>query len=447
MTGLRPAHLASWLVALGFAAAPGVQASEPPAGPITADQAVAIALERNHDVAIAAANYEAARGQSWQALRGVLPSVSSSAAYTHSKSVGQTIVGNRPVTGEAEVDFSSINVTLDQSVFSWSNIRSLESARASARSSSGLSKAEELNVALNVRAQYYELLKALRLAVVRDEAVKLSEDQLRRAETLFELGSVARNDVLQARVNLQQARLAQITARNKVEVERGRLAQLLGLPVDSPLEIAQDLEVEAAELDSTAVLKEALAARPDVGAAHETVRSSSASLGSARAGHFPELFGRVSWSWTYRPGKDLDPFSGQVVENDTHGWSAATGVSVNLFDGMAVEGQVKSAKWRLAADRSRLRQLELVVALEVKEALLGVRESRQSIEAAREGVSLAEENLKLAQERYDVGSGTILELNAAQVSLIESRSSLVDAQAALLVALARLDKARGAGLP
>ncbi len=55
--------------------------------------------------------------------------------------------------------------------------------------------------------------------------------------------------------------------------------------------------------------------------------------------------------------------------------------------------------------------------------------------------------MKLAQERYQVGSGTILELDEAQVSLIESRSALVDAEAALRVAEARLERARGAGLP
>ncbi len=448
MIGIRRAHRFGLVLALAAAPA-ALQAAEGPElppGPLTADQVVRIAIERNYDVAIAEANYQASRGQSRQALRGVLPSLSASATYNHTKVTGPAIVDNRPAIGETEADSRNVNLTLDHSFFNWASIQNLRSARASSRSSGGLAKTEALDVALEVRSQFYDLLKAIKLREVRDEAVKLSEDQLHRAETMFELGSVARNDVLQARVNLQQGRLDQIKARNLVEVERGQLAQLMGLPADTPIEIADEIEAgEVGEVDSTVVVHEALQARPDVSAARETIDASSAGLGAARAGRYPELFGRVNWFWTYRPGTDQT--DGLTLENDTNGWAAAAGVSMSIFDGMLTEGQIKSAKSQLAADRSRLQRLESAVALEVKEAILGVREAQQSIAAATEGVGLAQENLSLAQQRYEVGSGTILELNEAQVSLIEARSALVDSQAALRVAQARLDRARGAGLP
>jgi len=456
MIGLRPALLVLPVLIsglqVGVRAAPA-QDLEVPAGALGADDAVRIALERNHSVAIAESNYEAARGESWQALRGVLPSVSSSGVYTHTDVTGPAIVDNRLAIGRTRADSRSIDLLVNQSVFSWTDIQTLRSARAGARSSSGLARAEELDVALEVRTQFYELLRALKQREVRDEGVKLSEDQLKRAETLFELGSVARSDVLQARVNLQGARLEQIRARNLTEIERARLNQLMGLRATTPLEIKDEIsgEIEAevipaVEVDSTEVLREALTERPDVAAARESVRSSEALLGAARGSRYPALFGRMNWFWTYRPGAGFD-VSGQILENDTSGWVATAGVAIPIFDGMLTEGQVKSAKSQLASERSRQSQLELAVGLEVKEGILAVREARQSIAVSRDGVSLAEENLSLAQERYNVGSGTILELDEAQVSLIDARRSLIDSLAGLRVAQARLDRARGAGLP
>jgi outer membrane protein TolC len=454
MIGPRLARLVLALVNSGLVVVAGIagaQTSELPPGPLAADDAVRLALQRNHSVAIAEANYQAARGQSRQALRGVLPSIRSSAVYDHSDVTGPAIVNFRLVTGRTKADSRNFDVVLDQSVFSWANIQSLRSARAGARSSFGLARTEALDVALEVRTQYYTLLQALKQREVRGEAVKLSEDQLKRAETLFELGSVARSDVLQARVNLQSARLEQIQTANQVEIERGQLAQLMGFHADTPIEIQDEIVAEepvVAEVDSTVLVREALAARPDVEAARESVRSAEASLGAARGGRYPALFGRMNWFWTYLPGEDVDPFGGGgTVENDTQGWIATAGVNIPVFDGMFTEGQVKSAKSRLVSDRSRQAQLELAVALEVKQAILGTREANQSIATAREGVSLAEENLNLAQERYDIGSGTILELDEAQVSLIEARSALVDSQVSLRVAQARLARARGAGLP
>jgi len=454
MTRSRPASVIAALLALLLAG--GVAAQEVPVLPdsLTVEDAVAIALERNYDVAVAAANLLAAQGRVWQSYRGLLPSVSADASYGHRYSESSPISASGQLqTPVSENDSRGIGVSLSQPIFSWANIQNVKGAKAGERAGRGLNEAQRLDVALAVRIQFYELLKAIRIAEVRDEAVSLAEDQLRRAETLFELGSVARNDVLQARVNLQQARLEQIAARNAVEVERGRLNQLLSLPVNTPLKISRAIDTSPrAEVDSTVVVTEALARRPDLAAARESVKAAEATLGAAKASHYPELFGNLDWgktdgrSYTGREPTIENPELGDS-DTDTDSWSGRAGVSINVFDGLFSEGQVKSAQGNLNGERARLQQSELAATLEVKESILGVREAKQSIATATEGVSLAEENLKLAQERYAVGSGTILELDEAQVSLIEARSALVDSWAALFVAEARLNRARGAGLP
>jgi len=456
MTDRRfPSPVVVALVAVACTVVPvWAQSDSLTAGPLSVDDAVRIALDRNYDVAIAAGSAASARGRALSSYSGLLPRVDASAGYAH-----ESITGPRnpedlasAIRGTTTSDGQSADINLNQSIFSWSNIQDIKSAKASARASGGLAEASRLDVALGTRTQYYELYKAEQLRSVREEGVTLAQDQLERAQTLFDLGSVARNDVLQARVNLQQARLDEISARNAAEVQRARLAQILGLPVITPLEISSTIPPPGAlagEVDSVAIYRQALAERPDLDAAREIVNSAKAELGSAKADYYPELFGRMNWFWNWRRGVDQVEIQNQLLEldNDSNGWSAAAGVQLNIFDGLLREGQVNSAKGSLSVERSRLFQQELAVQVEVKEAILGVREASQSIAVAQEGVALAEENLKLGQERYQVGSGTILELNEAQVSLTEARSSLVDAEAALRVAEARLDRARGGGIP
>ena len=450
MTG-RPFLTVCAVAVLALSSAPTrAQEENVPSGPLSVEDAVRIALDRNSDIAIAAGSAAAARGRALSSYSGVLPRVDASAGYSH-----ESITGPRnpedigsAIRGTTKSDGQAADVNLNQSIFSWSNIQDIKSAKASARASGGLAEASRLDVALATRTQYYELYKAEQLRAVRQEGVTLAQDQLERAETLFELGSVARNDVLQARVNLQQARLDEISARNAVEVQRARLAQILGLSVITPLEISSTIPPPgplAAEVDSAAIYRQALEERPDLAAAREIVNSAQADLGSAKADYYPELFGRANLFWNWRRGVDV--VGAREIDNDSNGWSAQAGVQISVFDGLLREGQVNAAKGSLASERSRLYQQQLAVQVEVKEAILGVREASQSIAAAQEGVGLAEENLKLAQERYQVGSGTILELNEAQQSLTESRSALVDAEAALRVAEARLDRARGGGLP
>jgi outer membrane protein TolC len=456
---LRVAAAACLAFALLYLGAPVAARAQDPQPPVilppdtlSIDDAVRMALSRNYDVTIASNQAREARGRALSSYSGILPQVDAFAGYSHESITGPRFVEDVNVfRGTSESDGQSIDVTLSQSFFNWSTFQNIKGARAGARAFEELAEAERLDTALATRIQYYELYKAIQLRNVRDEGVDLAEDQLERAETLFELGSVARNDVLQARVNLQQARLDQITATNQVEVQRARLAQILGVSLASPLEIASAIPpgAVAGEIDSLAVYREALAERPDLVAARETVSSAEAQVGSAWGAYLPELFGRLNYFSNLRNGDDRFVVDGNevVLDNDSDGWSAQAGVRISVFDGLLREGQVRSAKGSLAAERTRLQQSEHAVQVEVKEAMLGVREASQSITAAQEGVALAEENLKLAQERYQVGSGTILELDEAQVSLIESRSALVDAEAALRVAEARLERARGAGLP
>jgi outer membrane protein len=452
----RLAAAACLAIALSHLAPPVTAHAQEPQPPVmlppdtlSIDEAVRMALDRNYDVVIAAAQAEEARGRARSSYSGVLPQIDASAGYAHESITGprnpEDIIVRR---GTTDSDGQSIDVGLSQSFFSWPAIQNIKGAKAGARASEELAEAEQLDIVLSTRTQYYELYKAIQLRGVRDEGVDLAEDQLERAETLFELGSVARNDVLQARVNLQQARLDQITATNQVEVQRARLAQILGVSLASPLEIASAIPppgTVSGDIDSIAVYREALAERPDLEAARENVNSAEAQVGSAKGGYLPELFGRLNYFNNLRNGLGtVEDDDGNVLatfNNDSDGWSAAAGVRISVFDGLLREGQVRSAKGSLVAERTRLQQSELAVQVEVKEAILGVREASQSISAAQEGVGLAEENLKLAQERYDVGSGTILELDEAQVSLIESRSALVDAEAALRVAEARLERA------
>ncbi|MGD8394322.1 MAG: TolC family protein [Candidatus Eiseniibacteriota bacterium] len=430
---------------LVIGAEPGAAQTPLPTEPLSADDCVRIALDRNYQVRLALDAADRATGRSRQAWGGILPSVSSVAQYSYDKAEGPAFGETTILLGESESDTRVLQVRLDQPILDLSSIHGLRSARSSARATEREIGNAEIDVALQVRIRYYEFLKARRLHEVRLESVDLREQQLERAQTLFEVGSVAKNDVLQARVNLQQARLEEIQARNLVALERSRLAQLMGLMVDAEFDTVDNLEMSTgAPLDSVAVMEEALEQRPDLEAARLRLRAGSISLSAARAGRYPSLYSSVQRSWidqasTSRAG-GIELGSSESL---TKRWSVTAGVRLSVFDGLLTEGRIKEAKAAEASAEHELRQLELTAALEVKEALLGIREARLSIASASEAVALADENLKLAEERYQLGSGTLLELEEAQVALIEARRSLVEAQAALKVAEARLDSACG----
>jgi outer membrane protein TolC len=299
-----------------------------------------------------------------------------------------------------------------------------------------------------VRQQYFLLLQALLLERVAGEALGVSEEQLRRSDTLFELGSVARTDVLQARVNRATAVQELIRARNSVAQERARLAVLLGMSAADSLEIRTDVpDPPETVLEEESLMQQAVEERPEVRRAEAELAASRMRSRSAFWSQFPSLSGALFYNRQVdaRPGRG-DAFSDLIALDDLQqnaSWGFSIGLDWSIFDGLGTIGEVKSSRAGVSSAREARRQEELDAGLAVREAEVAIRNAREGIQAAQESVELAEENLRLQQALYENGGGTILELNNAQVERTRAHNSLIEARIGLHVAYAQLDRALG----
>jgi outer membrane protein TolC len=291
----------------------------------------------------------------------------------------------------------------------------------------------------DIAGLYYELVRAEDLTQVNNEAHQLATDQLRRAQSLFELGSVARGDVLQAQVNLAAADRDRIQAANQVESQRARLALALAVPVDAPLEIA-DPPPPPVDLpgDEDALIQEAISNRPDLRQAAASLAAARANLNAAKWERYPSV--GASYSYTKR-GDELGELFKQFDQDISYG--VGVGLEWQLFDGFSTKGAIERAVAARNTEQQAFEQQRLQVALDVRESLIAIRNASEKIRSAEEGVRLAEESAKLQQALYESGGGTLLEWNNAQVELTRARVSLVDAQVDLHLALAGLELALG----
>jgi outer membrane protein len=417
-----------------------------PGKALTVDDCVRIALEHNYSVAIAHGDIDASRSAEQRAWSGLLPQVSANTYWdrltqgpteqlTLNERTGEIIVAQ--TQSQAFVSYT-MGLNASQSLFSWQSVQNLARARADVSASRYASTAAENDVAYQVKAQFYTVVKAQKLLEVSEESLERSNKQLERAQSLFELGSVAKSDVLKAKVNVAQSELDLISARNAVEMERARLAKIMGLGLQAPLEISMDLDFEEVDVAAEQIYESALNQRPDLLEARERVNSAKAGVQAARGGGYPSLFGSFNYRWR----DNQFPNSTSDLEK-RYTWDVAMGISFPIFDGMVTRGSVGEAKAGLITRRNQMRDMELSVELDVKEALTGLEEARQKIRVSEDQVASAEESYKLAQEQYEVGLGTILELTDAQVELTTAESQRVEAITSYKTALALLDRASG----
>jgi len=445
--GLKSGLVGAAAAALGFLAGAAAVAQEIDLSrPLTVDQCVQIALGESPTIGVAEAQLQQANGSARSALRAVLPSVTGSASWGQQTSA-QTrtrLVAGEVVTiaGDVTIYSGSLGLSARQSLIDLPSIQEMRGARASRSAMESDLAATRTSVRQAVSTNFYTCLASVLLAEVENDAVGVAREQLRRAETLFSLGSVARSDVLQAKVNLADADLNAINAHNNVRVESSRLATQMGL--DPRLDVVVDTTLVIPATDPGRTIEEwigvAFEARPDLRSAHTRLRAAELSEQASRLAYLPTLGAEVNWS---RSATSLE----DRTLGDTRGssvWSAGLGLSLTLFDGLSREGRLQSATAARRAQQESVDQLTQTVAFEVKEAFLSIAKERESLRAAREGVQLAAENLRLQQALYESGAGTLLEWDNARLGLRRARVSLIQAEISLLVAHLRFNTAVGA---
>lgn len=348
-----------------------------------------------------------------------------------------------PVSGrlvEDETDYSSgLSLSGGMNLIDPPSIFRLRQASASLDAAEHDVDRSRQSLRNQVAGVYYELVRAKERDIVAREAHEYSSEQLRRAETLFELGSVARSDVLQAQVNLASADRDRISAANAIEIQRSRLAMALGVPVATQIDVeAPPTLPDVLPEDTEELVQDALERRPDVHAARSDLRAAQFGVKSAKWERFPTLDGSYSYS---RRGDHLN----DVTEDFDRGYSFSLrmGLSWTLFDGFNTKGNIERAEASRRSQSLILEETELQAALDVRESLIAIKNASESIRSAEEGVRFAEESVKLQQALYESGGGTLLEWNNSQVELTRSRVFLVDAQVDLHLALAGLELALG----
>lgn len=445
---MRPVAL---LTLLGLAL-PAVAMS----APLTADEAVRIALQKNSNIVQAEASVLSARSGLWSAYSRVVPSVgidaNRSGSFTEEAS-GTQAFGSRAFPSssfDSERYNGSYGVSGRWSVFDPSAIAGLSSARAGMRGATYGRAASRADVRLETRRRFYTVVRAMHLAGVSSQALRLSRDDERRVRALFEVGSVSKSDLLKAQVRTGQSQLDSLLSDHAVIVQRLALAQQLGMNERDMSEVDSTLRATHENIDAATMLSDARRQRPDLAAAESNLRAAELALRSAHWARLPSL----TLSGSYTPTSVSSSRFFTTAERDTatvtdsearRSWGGQLSVNFNLFDGFATDARVAGARSRLLQARETRDALLRNLEGEVRQALLGYQEAIEREALARRTLASAAENLNLVQQKYNVGSATILDLIDAQVQQQRAQSDLVSALADIRVAEAAVDRVRGNG--
>ncbi len=459
---MRLALIVSFMVVL-IAAAPASGAERT----LTLDECIDLALTTRASIIAAHGAENLAAADRRAALGAFLPRVD--ASYSYGKSHRRDFEAETEVVTEADTFFVAdtagnllgfpralrtekrsvdlpdqdatdkrLNLSASMSLLDVSNFFDLAAAGAEKARAHLDVIASEQDLILSVKVAYYAHLAALENVAVQTDAVERSNEQLNLIESMYEVGSAARSDVLKQRVQLGNDRLAHISAQNTVETTRAELVYTIGLDPNS--DVAFDTEHASRDFrgDLDEAISFGLERHPGLLAVRKSSDAARHSVRSAWSAYLPTLGGSGSLTW-------FSGSSGDTVlyDNSHRTLSYGLNLSWRIFDGFWRERQLSQAKVARNNTLAQLSDQRNNVIVRIKTAHLDIERTRLQQEVAGENVAAADEDLRITQEKYNLGAATILDLLNAQVSLKEAQVSLIRAEFDHNLAIARLENAMG----
>ncbi len=395
----------------GVSSFAGSVPAKPVAGvlPLSFEDAIDRGLKQNLGLLLSRADTRTARGQRWEQLSALLPHVTASPYIDVTKlnltELGLTKFGGIVIPPSVgPFSYFDARAAVTQSLFDWKSINATRAASQGVKSADYTLKDARDLVVLAVGYTY--------LQAIADEArIETAEAQVRTAQALYDqatdritAGTSPDIDGLRSKVELQTRQQQLIQAKNTFAIQKLTVGRVIGLPPSQEFELTdkspyQSLEVVTVE----EALKRAYASRSDYQAAMTDVRAAEFSRKAAVAGYFPSL-----------------SFNADIGEGGAHP-STATQVydvrgtlSIPIFQGGSVHGEVLQADSKLEQGRERLDNLRAQIESDVRTALLNLQSSAEQVNVARSNIDLADQTLAQSRDRFSAGVTDTVEVVQSQ---------------------------------
>lgn len=409
--------------------------------PLSLQDAINLGLKHNLGLLLSSADTRAARGERWQELSALLPHVTAAPYVAESKTnvdeVGFAGLGNLLHISPAVGPFSYFDARagVTQTLFDWKSINAARSASQSVKSADyTLLDARNL-VVLAVGNVYFQ--------TIADEArIETAEAQVQAAQSVFDqatdqvtAGTAADIDALRSKVELQTRQQQLIQSKNDFAIQKITVARVIGLAPGQDFDLTDKSPYQPVEnLTVDDALKRAYASRSDYQAAAANVRAAEFSRKAAVAGYFPSL----SFGADYGTG-------GAHPSNATRVYDVRGTLSIPIFTGNSVHGDIQQADARLEQARERLDNLRGQIEADVRTALLNLQSSAEQVTVARSNIDLADQTLTQSRDRFTAGVTDTVEVVQSQEAVASAHEQYISSLYNYNFAKISLIRALGAG--
>ena len=294
-----------------------------------------------------------------------------------------------------------------------------------------LKKAEN-QVAVQAHTLFFGVLVARLQRQAAEQQNVYEEVHLRESEEDVHNGSALKIAAIQSQAGLLQSKQAALTAQLQIDDLTTELNDLLGLPLDTQLELDPPIPSNADTTSREEYVKTAWSQNPEILAAEETVRKARAGVKAAKSAYLPDVTAYARQS--YQDGFPL------LVRN-----FGEFGLHLNwdVFDFGKRRAGVRERETQLAEAEQNLERLKEQVAVTIERSYNKVQRTKSMVEVANQVVKLRHEGERLAGNQVKQGMVLVSDQRQATADSYKAQAEYLQASLGYLLAWAELEQAVG----
>ena len=262
---------------------------------------------------------------------------------------------------------------------------------------------------------YFMVLQADDMQVLSRESVERLAEHLKNVKAQYDVGVVAKVDVLRSEVELANAQQNLIKAENAYKIAEANFNKIIGLPLATNLFLEDTLNYTPYDKDLEYCLDYAAKNRPELEQAKQGVEAARGQVKVARSGYQPQISAFASQNWATGDG--------HWPADEEKDWAVGVQASLTIFDTGVTRAKSHAAEANYFSAQEAYRDTVDAVMLDVRSQYLNLREAEKRISTTEVAVSQAEEDYRIAQLRYQAGVGTNTDVLDAQVALTDAQTN------------------------
>ena len=440
LTGKKMLLTAMAPCAFGFAKAQTEQTTQNTLT-LTLDKALEIALDENPTIKVAAEEIALKKVASKEAWQSLLPEASLNGSLDHTIKAAEMKLNDMSFKmGQDGTNTANAGLSINLPLFAPAVYRAMSMTKTDIELAVEKSRASELDLINQVTKAYYQLMLAQDSYEVLQGSYKLAEDNFNVVNAKYQQGAVSEFDKISAEVQMRSIKPNVISAANAVTLAKLQLKVLMGITADVDIKtddnltnyesmlFANQLKEEDMSLENNTTMKQF----------ELNMKLLEKNVKSLKTNFMPTL----SMSFSYQYQSLYNP----NINFFDYTWSNSSSLMFNLSIPLYRASnftKVKSARIQMRQlDWNRI-DTERKLNMQVVSYRNNMTASSEQVVSNKENVMQAEKAVQIAGKRYEVGKGTVLELNSSQVSLTQAQLTYNQSIYDYLVAKADLDQVLG----